>query len=114
MIPKIQTSMHLGKILSFSLTLLAILMIPACGTGKEYTDYAAAKELFKVGMEKSTVIEVFGEPNNTLDSETLTTWFYEHEAIVKDLQIGETREAFLINFENGKTVGIDPIIVTRR
>ena len=106
--------MHLGKILSLSISIFAVFLISACGNEKEYTDYAVAKELFKFGMEESAVIEVFGEPNNTLDSETLTTWFYDHEAIVKDLQIGETREAFLINFENGKTVGIDPIIVTRR
>ena len=91
-----------------------MLIISACGKGKQYTDYTTAKELFKVGMDKPAVIEVFGEPNNTLDSEILTTWFYDHEAIVKDLKIGETREAFLINFENGNTVGIDPIIVTRR
>lgn len=106
--------MQLGKFIILCTFALLVSVLCGCAKDQEYIEYDAAKTLFKVGMNESTIIEKFGKPNNVLDFGTLTKWFYDHEAIVKSLQVGETRKGFSIDFKDGKATKIDPIIVTRR
>lgn len=105
--------MNLGKPLLLLIFLATALSSFGCAKNREYYEYESAKELFKVGMEKSEALEIFGQPNNILEFGTLSKWFYDHEEIVKHVKVGETLNAYSIDFRNGKSIKMNPIIVTR-
>lgn len=77
-------------------------------------EYSDAKTLFEVGLSEDDILKIYGEPVSVMEDEILTTWYYDHNEIIKKLKDGDEWEAYLINFKNKESYSIQPIIITKR
>lgn len=104
--------MNLGKIQT--LTICALLALFFGCSERQHLEYSEAVELFRVGMGKDEVLEVFDEPASVMEDEVLTTWYYDHIEMIERLERGGEVIAFKINFKEGKSYSIQEIIITKR